>query len=90
MRHRSGLLTLAVAGAALVAVWYNIAVQNYLAFADTLRTSIDLFRFDLLSALHCHLPANSEDECRTWARLNQLIGYGQKREMIEYTREGKS
>ena len=79
-----------VTGAALVAVWYNIAVQNYLAFADTLRTSIDLFRFDLLNALHCHLPANSEDECRTWARLNQLIGYGQKRERIEYTHEGKS
>jgi len=79
-----------VIGAGLTAIWYKTAAQNYLAFADILRTSIDLFRFDLLAALHSKLPSSSEHERQIWVRLNQLIGYGENRHRIPYTHEGKS
>ena len=65
-----------VIGPALAALWYEIAKQNYLAFADILRTSIDLFRFDLLAELHVPRPSSSDHERVLWDKLNHLIGYG--------------
>jgi hypothetical protein len=65
-------------------VWYKIALQNYRAFADILRTSVDLYRLELLAALHIRLPAGTEHERRMWTELNQLIGYGDDEVRISY------
>jgi len=73
-----------VIGAGLAYLWYAIAKQNYLAFADILRTSIDLFRFDLLEGLHVRLPSSSDHERKTWGQLNYLIGYGDPTETVRY------
>ncbi len=73
-----------VIGAGLAYLWYAIAKQNYLAFADILRTSIDLFRFDLLKELHVRLPSSSDHERKTWEQLNYLIGHGGPTETVRY------
>jgi hypothetical protein len=79
-----------VIGAGLGWIWYKIATRNYLAFADILRTAIDLFRFDLLTALHSQLPKSSDHERQIWAKLNQLIGYGENRQRVPYTHQPKT
>jgi len=88
--RRNPLLFLAigVAGPALAAGWYRIGLQSYLAFAEVLRTAIDLYRFKLLTALHVGLPLNSAAELNTWATLNQVIGYGIE-ENLDYQHPAK-
>jgi hypothetical protein len=76
-------------GAVMAGVWYKIATRNYLAFADILRTSIDLFRFELLTSLHSQLPISSDDERLIWTNLNRLIGYGEGRQSVPYTHQLK-
>jgi hypothetical protein len=78
-----------VIGAGLAALWYEIAKQNYLAFADILRTSIDMFRFDLLKGLHIKLPSSSDHERTTWQQLNYLIGHGDETETVRYFHQDK-
>lgn len=78
-----------VIGAGLAALWYEIAKQNYLAFADILRTSIDMFRFDLLEGLHVRLPGSSDHERTTWQQLNYLIGHGDATETVRYFHQDK-
>jgi hypothetical protein len=73
-----------VIGAGLAALWYEIAKQNYLAFADILRTSVDMFRFDLLKELHVKLPSSSDHERTIWKQLNYLIGHGDETETVRY------
>lgn len=75
-------LVVGLVGPTLCILFYKIALQNYLVFADTLRTSIDLYRLDMLKALHVTLPPNTTAERQTWEALNGLIGYGRIREVV--------
>jgi hypothetical protein len=77
-------LVIGIGGPVLSMLWYKIALQNYRAFADILRTSVDLYRLDLLSALHIRLPAGNEHERRIWEELNQIIGYGDDALKVSY------
>jgi len=61
-------------GPMLAWVWYRAAVVHYRAFADVLRTSIDLFRFDLLSELHLPLPSGVLEERELWNMVDRLQG----------------
>lgn len=67
----------AVGGPALSILWYQIGLQNYRAFADVLRTSIDLYRFDLLALLRVERPRGNQHEREIWQSLNSVIGYGE-------------
>jgi hypothetical protein len=67
----------AVAGPLVSILWYQIGLQNYRAFADVLKTSIDLYRFDLLALLRVERPLGSIHERQIWGRLNSVIGYGE-------------
>lgn len=84
-RSLAAFLIVAVLGPVLSVLWYRIALQNYRAFADILRSSIDLYRFQLLDNLHVGKPCGTDQERRTWADLNQIIGYGQPGEQISYS-----
>ncbi len=75
-------LVVALAGPLLCVLFYKLALQNYLAFADTLRTSVDIYRLDLLKALHVQLPDDMSSECQTWEDLNRIIGYGQRKKVL--------
>lgn len=76
--HSYGLfLGAVILGPALTRLWYNLACQSYVALADILRSSVDLFRFDLLKELHVPLPYGTAEEKQVWHNLNQWIGYDQ-------------
>lgn len=70
-------LLIATLGPALTWLWYRIALQNYRAFSDLLRAAIDLYRLDLLKALHLPLPVNAEQERTLWIVLEQRSAYGE-------------
>jgi hypothetical protein len=55
--------------------WYRAAVAQYQTFADVLRTSIDLFRFDLLNDLHVALPGDLPAEQALWDMLHRINSY---------------
>ena len=67
----------AVGGPVLSILWYQIALQNYRAFADVLKTSIDLYRLDLLVLLRAERPRGNVHERKIWGDLNSVIGYGE-------------
>jgi hypothetical protein len=64
-------------GPTLTYVFYRIALQNYRAFSDLLRASIDLYRLDLLKTLHMELPVNAEQERTLWETLERRLSYGE-------------
>jgi hypothetical protein len=51
--------------------FYWLAVRNYRAFGEMLRSVLDLYRFDLLKALHIDLPANGAAERVLWEQLSE-------------------
>jgi len=55
---------------------YLAACQNYLVFADLMRSSVDQFRFDLLAALHGQKPPGNREEILLWRLLGGWMGYG--------------
>jgi hypothetical protein len=52
--------------------WYRIATAHYRTFAAVMRTSIDLFRLDLLRDLNLKVPINMNDERELWAQLHRI------------------
>jgi hypothetical protein len=74
------VLTCVVAGFASW-VWYGAAVAQYRTFADVVRGAVDLFRFDLLNALHLPLPAGIADERLLWERLDGMQTLGDRRDL---------
>ncbi|HKY29372.1 MAG TPA: hypothetical protein VJM12_15645 [Pyrinomonadaceae bacterium] len=80
----------AVGGPVLSILWYQIALQNYRAFADVLKTSIDLYRFDLLALLRVERPRGNEHERTIWGGLNSVLGYGEPGELRYYDSPKKS
>jgi len=55
---------------------YFLATKNYSVFAELVRTGVDLFRFQLLQALHIALPNGIRDERATWAALQKVSTFG--------------
>jgi hypothetical protein len=72
------LLAAATAGPLLAYIWYTVALQNYRSFGDLLRSSIDLFRFDLLKTLKISLPSDVEAERLIWDQLKRKLSYGEE------------
>lgn len=68
---RDAWIYLAVFGLGVPAtvLFYHIVLQNYLTFTETVRSAIDLHRFDLLQALHLQLPPDSVAEKVQWEQL---------------------
>lgn len=77
-------LVIGIGGPLLLVLWYRIALQNYQAFADLLRASIDLYRLKLLDALHIRLPNGTAQERQIWTDLNQIIGFGDDETKVSY------
>lgn len=72
------LFTVWIIGPFLARQWYKIGVENYRSFADLMRSSLDLFRLDLLSDFKIAAPQNSEAEAKLWDQLNRKMTYGDK------------
>jgi hypothetical protein len=76
-------LTVALAGPAAAWFCYGLAVESYVVFTELVRTSVDLYRFSLLQALHMPLPAGIRDERAAWTALQRLSTFG--RESVDLT-----
>jgi hypothetical protein len=68
-------LTVGIAGPVCAVAFYALACESYRVFADVLRSCVDLFRFQVLTALHLPLPADSNDEKDLWLRLGVATGF---------------
>lgn len=71
------VLIAGIGGPLLARSCYSIAVQNYRSFADLLRSSIDLFRFELLKTFKVPLPQDIEAERLLWDQLKRRLSYGE-------------
>jgi len=73
-----------LSGAAATVVFYLAAIEAARSFGNDLRSCFDLFRFQLLTALHIELPKDIESERQAWGALNSLFVYGDSRERLTY------
>jgi hypothetical protein len=78
------LVLLWVAAPLILTLWYQVALQNFRAFADLLRATIDLYRLELLKLLHIPLPPDSQSERVVWDTLNRQKSYGEVESGIAY------
>ena len=65
-------LAIALLGPTISYVWYRVAVAQYRTLADLLRSTVDLFRLDLLAALHYPIPDGVEAERFLWEKIDAL------------------
>jgi hypothetical protein len=75
-------LATTAAGPIVARLVYLAAVQNYLVFADLMRSEVDLFRFNLLGALHVETPPGNREETAVWQNLGGWMGYGNDNDVI--------
>jgi len=69
---------LGVAAAGGLVVWssYGLALRNYRTFADLMRTSVDLFRLNLLKELRAPEPSGSAHEALLWRAVEERMEFG--------------
>jgi hypothetical protein len=60
-------------------LFYRATVTNLRVYGEAVTATVDLFRFDVLKALHLPVPPDSEAERQLWEKLtlsNQLLDAG--------------
>jgi hypothetical protein len=53
--------------------FYEASLFNVEKFGEMIRTTYDLYRFNLLEALHLELPTNLEEEKKLWLKLSHFV-----------------
>ena len=76
-----GPVALLVVGLLLARLSYLGAVAHARGYGQQIRSSIDLYRFNLLKALHQSLPASPREERMLWGRLVAWL-YNQDRGVV--------
>lgn len=66
-----GLLALGVAW-----FFYTASLLNVTKYGNLIRSSYDLFRFNLLEKLHLKLPPNSQQEKELWEQISDFVTIG--------------
>jgi hypothetical protein len=69
-------LVIALVGSFLVWALYRLALQNYRAFADLMRSGIDTYRLRLLKELQLPEPTGSREESALWQAVQDRMDYG--------------
>ena len=67
--------------------FYLLAVENYAVMADLIKSTVDLFRFQLLRNLHVPQPGGIRQERALWAALGDLTS-GKEGLEISYQHDG--
>ena len=83
------LLAVVVLGPLATRMFYLTATENYVAFGELVRTSIDLYRFDLLDALAVARPRSLRDERVLWDAL-QRASAGQEGIDLSYRHQNQA
>jgi hypothetical protein len=68
----SVFLGVALFGPLAACAWYWVAVAQYRTVTDLLRSSVDLFRFELLAAFRYPSPDSVEEERYLWQAIDAL------------------
>jgi len=68
-------LTVTLAGTTATAIFYVLACEAYRVFADVMRASVDLMRFQVLQSLHIALPTGTDEEKTLWFALGGATGF---------------
>ncbi len=86
MSGHSSLVYLLTGLATLSIAWffYNASLMNVSKYGNLIRSSYDLFRFNLLEKLHLPLPANSEEEKMQWRDVTNFVTIGELYEKIPF------
>jgi predicted signal transduction protein with EAL and GGDEF domain len=82
-------LAIAIGGPIVAYVLYRVAVAQYRTLADLLRSSVDLFRLDLLAALQYQRPVSVDHERDLWNTIDAMHGLYEVRE-LPYVAPSKS
>jgi hypothetical protein len=72
------LFLLAALGPPAVELWLGVIETSYKEYADTVRSAVDLGRFELLAALRQPLPPTLESERQLWDRLARLALFNER------------
>lgn len=70
-------LAVGILGPGLVYLLHRFALQGQWIFGEAQRTVIDLYRLDLLRALHLPVPATTDEEKTLWGDLRNFAAYGE-------------
>ncbi|MFL6264007.1 MAG: hypothetical protein ACJ76Y_30330 [Thermoanaerobaculia bacterium] len=70
-------LAVSILGPASALASYRMCVRSTQGLYATMRAAAELYRFDLLKALHCSLPTDTADERKTWSDLTRLAELGE-------------
>jgi hypothetical protein len=81
-------ISLALGGPLIAYFFYALGTTNYATLADLVSTSIDLYRFSLLQALHIPVPKGVRQERALWLTLQSLSSFGLEVE-LSYNPEQK-
>ena len=81
-------LMVAALGPIVARLLYLATCQNYLVFADLMRSSVDLFRFSLLNDLHVLRPPGNREEVLLWRLLGGWMGYGNDMDVTFTDKDG--
>ncbi|HXJ37906.1 MAG TPA: hypothetical protein VNH18_01435 [Bryobacteraceae bacterium] len=68
-------LTVTLSGTAAAVIFYLLACEAYRVFADVMRASVDLMRFQVLQSLHIALPTGIDEEKYLWYVLGGATGF---------------
>jgi hypothetical protein len=74
-------LAVVILGPIAARILYLTACQNYLLFADQMRSAIDLYRTDLIDQLHLPRPSGNREEQALWDRAGGWLGYADECEI---------
>lgn len=59
-------------------IFYSAAIPAVIRYGNLIRSSYDLFRFNLLTALHRGLPSTPAEESDTWKDISEFIAVGNR------------
>lgn len=75
--HSGAVYLLTSIGAvALAWFFYNASLLNVSKYGNLIRSSYDLFRFNLLEKLHLKLPTDSQKEKQLWKKISDFVTIG--------------
>lgn len=76
-------LFLSFGGLLLALISYRAAVSQAINYGENIRMAIDLYRFNLLKALHQPLPKTLDEEIKLWDRLLLWIYTGDRGSVVD-------
>lgn len=81
------LISLGCGSLILSLLFYQASLINVSQYGNMIRSTYDLFRFDLLKQLHLPLPKDTNEESDTWKKLSELFTIGEKNSPLYFEYE---